>query len=210
MTVLAVAAISARMMAEAAARDGFDVVALDLFGDADTRRAAAAFVAIGEPGSLHIDAARVLAALRGLAARGDVMGWVAGSGFEGRPELLAQASLVLPLIGTAPGDVRRVRDPALFFAFLAAQGIGHPKVQSAPPAKPSGWHTTQIPLDTDLVRINDSHACRPEACCFLLLVTANLGRVRTTMAAKKKATKKKATKKKATKKKATRKTAARK
>ena len=139
MPVLAVAAISARMMAEAAARDGFDVVALDLFGDADTRRAAAAFVAIGEPGSLHIDAARVLAALRGLAARGDVMGWVAGSGFEGRPELLAQASLVLPLIGTAPGDVRRVRDPALFFAFLAAQGIGHPKVQSAPPAKPSGW-----------------------------------------------------------------------
>jgi len=36
---IAVAALSARMMAEASARDGFDVVALDLFGDADTREA---------------------------------------------------------------------------------------------------------------------------------------------------------------------------
>ena len=63
MTVLVVAAVSARMMAEAAARDGFEVVALDLFGDADTRRAAFAFLPIGEPPSLHIDAARVLAAL---------------------------------------------------------------------------------------------------------------------------------------------------
>ena len=42
MTVLAVAAVSARMLVEAARADGFDVVALDLFGDADTRRACAA------------------------------------------------------------------------------------------------------------------------------------------------------------------------
>ena len=36
--MLVVAAVSARMLAEAAARDGYAVVALDLFGDVDTRR----------------------------------------------------------------------------------------------------------------------------------------------------------------------------
>ena len=92
MAVLAVAAISARMMAEAAARDGFEVVALDLFGDADTRRVASAFLPIGEPPSLHINAARVLTVLAALAVCGDVAGWVAGSGFEGQPELLAQGA----------------------------------------------------------------------------------------------------------------------
>lgn len=139
MTVLVVAAVSARMMAEAAARDGFEVVALDLFGDADTRRAAFAFLPIGEPPSLHIDAARVLAALADLAVRGDVAGWVAGSGFEGRPELLAQGARLLPLIGTAADAVRRVRDPTLFFGFLAAQGIAHPPVQATRPVDPVGW-----------------------------------------------------------------------
>jgi predicted ATP-grasp superfamily ATP-dependent carboligase len=39
MPAIAVAAISARAMAEAAVSDGFKVVALDLFGDTDTRRA---------------------------------------------------------------------------------------------------------------------------------------------------------------------------
>ena len=39
MALLAVAAVSARLLAESAARDGYGVVALDVFGDADTRHA---------------------------------------------------------------------------------------------------------------------------------------------------------------------------
>ena len=54
MPTIAVAAISARAMAEAAASDGFKVVALDLFGDTDTRRAASRWLPIGAPGSLQI------------------------------------------------------------------------------------------------------------------------------------------------------------
>lgn len=141
MAVLAVAAISARMMAEAAQRDGFDVIALDLFGDTDTRRAASAFVPIGVPGTLNIDPARVLAALGDLAARADVLGWVAGSGFDGRPELLAAGAATLPLIGSSADGVARVRDPALFFGCLAAHGIAHPPVQSTPPTEATGWLT---------------------------------------------------------------------
>jgi predicted ATP-grasp superfamily ATP-dependent carboligase len=139
MAVFAVAALSARMMAEQAAREGFTAVALDLFGDVDTRRAAASWRPIGKPSSLHIDPARTLAALRELAGRAEVAGWVAGSGFEGQPGLLAQGARVLPLIGTAPEAVQRVRDPAQFFAFLSAQGIGHPQVQRTPPAEAAGW-----------------------------------------------------------------------
>ena len=148
MPVLAVAAISARMLAEAAAADGFEVVALDLFGDVDTRRACAQWWPIGEPGHLHIDADRLLSALAVLAARAaraaqdqsaEVVGWIAGSGFEGRPDLLARGAALLPLIGTSADAVRRVRDPQFFFDALDAQGIAHPPVLTTAPADANGW-----------------------------------------------------------------------
>ncbi|MGY4831070.1 ATP-grasp domain-containing protein [Sphaerotilaceae bacterium SBD11-9] len=126
---LAVAALSARLMAEASVRDGFDVVALDLFGDADTRDVASQWMSLGEPATLAIDDERTLAALRSLAQRGDVSGWVAGSGFEGRPGLLAEAAALLPLVGTSPSAVCRVRDPAQFFGVLASRRIPYPPVR---------------------------------------------------------------------------------
>lgn len=143
MQTIAVAAISARAMAETAASDGFNVVALDLFGDADTRRASSRWLPIGTPGSLRIDTASTLAALRKLAAEREsgepVVGWIAGSGFEGEPGLLEQGAAVLPLIGTAPVAVRRLRDPAAFFGFLTARVIAYPQVLLEPPDDPTGW-----------------------------------------------------------------------
>lgn len=147
MTALAVASISARMLAEAAVDDGFEVVALDLFGDADTRRACAEWHSIGDPASLSIDGARLLAALEALARRGRVAGWIAGSGFEGRPDLLEAGAALLPLIGTRGDTMRRVRDPQAFFAFLDAQGIAHPAVRMIAPEDASGW------------LVKDAHGC---------------------------------------------------
>jgi uncharacterized protein len=138
MSLIAVAAISARMLAEAARDDGFDVVALDLFGDADTRRACSQWLPIGRPGRLHIDDALALSALGSLAQRG-VQGWIAGSGFEGRPDLLERGAALLPLIGTTPDAVRRVRNPRTFFDFLDAQGIAHPPVRMTAPADGAAW-----------------------------------------------------------------------
>jgi predicted ATP-grasp superfamily ATP-dependent carboligase len=138
-TVLAVAAVSARMLAEAAARDGYEVIALDLFGDVDTCRAAARWLAIGTPERLRIDADALLAALGVLARRGNVAGWIAGAGLESSPELLAEAGRVLPLIATAPDAVRQVRDPETFFAALGTLGIPAPAVQRSLPDDPSGW-----------------------------------------------------------------------
>jgi predicted ATP-grasp superfamily ATP-dependent carboligase len=140
MPALAVAAVSARLLAEAAARDGYTVVALDCFGDADTRRASAAWHAIGRAGQpLHIDGVRALAALRQVAARGDAIGWIAGSGFEAEPECLAQGAAVLPLLGSAPAALRRLRAPSALFDRLDALAIAHPETRLDPPQGHAGW-----------------------------------------------------------------------
>jgi len=139
MNVLAVASISARLLAEAARDDGFEVVALDLFGDADTRRACSRWQRIGEAAAMDIDGNRLLAALGELAREGHVAGWIAGAGFEGQPDLLARGAALLPLFGTPAEAMRRLRNPHVFFDFLAAHGIAHPPVRSAPPDDAAGW-----------------------------------------------------------------------
>ena len=148
MAVIVIAALSARLLAEAAVRDGFDVVALDVFGDVDTRRAAVRWLPIGgaigaagAAGGSPLDPDRLLAALQEVSPRGgdEVIGWIPGSGFEGRPELLAAGADLLPLIGTAATNVRRVRDPGPFFGALAAAGIDHPATRLSAPDDRQGW-----------------------------------------------------------------------
>ncbi len=137
--MLALAALSARALAEAAAREGLRAVALDIFGDADTRRCSADWQPIGTPQAMRIDDDLFLAALDALAQRGEVRAWVAGSGFDGRPDLLEQGAARLPLLCTAGADVRRVREPQEFFRVLEAHGIGFPPLAFEPPAAPAGW-----------------------------------------------------------------------
>jgi len=135
---LVLTGLSVRMMSEQAVRDGYSALALDVFGDVDTRRVAAAWAGIGAPADLRIDAGRFLAGLARFADHEGVFGWVAGSGFEDRPELIEAGAQVLPLLGTPASAVRRVRDPRAFFAFLDAQGIAHPAVRFAVPSE-GGW-----------------------------------------------------------------------
>ena len=90
---MAVAALSARALAEWARADGRPVLALDAFGDADTRRAAVRWAGIGSAEGLRIDGQRLLDEL----ARPGLQVWVAGSGFEAQPELLEAAASRLPL-----------------------------------------------------------------------------------------------------------------
>ena len=139
---LVVAGLSARLLAEGAARDGYRVVALDAFGDLDTRRCAAHWRPIGARGAgggPRLDPDRTVQALHAAAREPGVLGWVAGSDFECEPELLARAAGALPLIGTPPEAVRRVREPAVFFAALARHGLPHPETRLEPPADPRGW-----------------------------------------------------------------------
>jgi len=134
---LLVAGLSARLLAEAAHAAGYRPVAADLFGDQDTR-AVGEWHCCGEAGALRIRADALLPLLQAAAQDGDCLGWVAGSGFEGQPDLLARGAATLPLIGNAPEVVARVRDPVTFFAALGALGIPHPPTGREPPAA-LGW-----------------------------------------------------------------------
>ncbi|MGE5118385.1 MAG: ATP-grasp domain-containing protein [Betaproteobacteria bacterium] len=140
MALLAVAAVSARLLAEAAQREGFEAVALDCFRDVDTRRAAREWHATGKAGeALRIDGERVLALLRDLAAQGEAAGWIAGAGFEPLPDVLEAGAALLPLIGCPPAVWRRVTAPLIFFERLDALGIAHPEVRFDAPPHPAGW-----------------------------------------------------------------------
>ena len=143
---LAFVATSARSLVECARASGFSPIALDVFGDIDTGRLAEACVHIGGAG-LAMDRDALLPALAGLRARGDVAGWVAGSGFEAQLDLLAEAAHVLPLIGNQPDTVCRVRSPADFAALLDALGIVQPGFSVVRPLDARGW------------LVKDAHAC---------------------------------------------------
>jgi predicted ATP-grasp superfamily ATP-dependent carboligase len=134
-----VAGLSARPLAESARQAGWRVIALDLFGDADTRRASLHWHRIGDPASMAIDPVRLRAALHQAAREPGVIGWIAGSGFEPLPQALAMELPGLPLLGMPAAAVRRVRDPASFFPLLARLGLEHPQVSLEPPASPQGW-----------------------------------------------------------------------
>ncbi len=128
MPTLIVAALSARWLAEAASREGFEVIALDVFGDVDTRRVSRLWRSIGVPGTLRIDPQALRSELTAARLQTGVIGWLAGPGFDGRSAWLAQGGSHLALLGMQPAAAQRVRDPRAFFAGLAARRIDHPPV----------------------------------------------------------------------------------
>lgn len=135
-----VVAVSARALTEAVARSGRPVLAIDLFGDVDTRAAARAVAVVA--GSLDDgpELAAVLAAGDRLAAaHGEPAGLVVGSGFEHRPAALAELGARWPLLGCPPQAVAAVKHPARLAALCAALSIPHPEIAATPPADPDGW-----------------------------------------------------------------------
>ena len=136
---LVVAGISVRAMAESARAAGWDVVALDLFGDRDTLRASRRWLPIGDAATLAIDPMALAAALRSAAQSPGVIGWVAGSGFEADPALLEAGGSGLPLLGMPAGAVAAVRDARHFFATLDRLGLAHPPVAFSRPELAHGW-----------------------------------------------------------------------
>ncbi len=136
---LLIAGQSVRAAAQAAQRDGFGVVALDLFGDTDTRAASVAWQPLAQrPGApWQIDPASLRAALAALPAEGaPITGLAVTGGFEA--DAAALADLPLPWLGTPPAAIAQLRDPAQFFAALDAYGIAHPAVSLTPVVRP-GW-----------------------------------------------------------------------
>lgn len=135
--------LSVRAAAEATRRDGWRVIGLDAFGDADTRAAChhwepLALQPDGSPCAWQLDLPELDRLLRrigpprgawllpcsGLPREGATLGpWLAGWHSE----------LGLHWAGSAPCEVAALRDPRRFFSVLDTLGISHPSVRLSPP-----------------------------------------------------------------------------
>ena len=135
---VAVAGLSARMLAQSAAHAGYQVAALDLFGDRDTRRYAKLWLDTGGNG-LSIDRDKLQAALERVVRLPKLIGYVVGSGIEPHIGWLQQTAKLPRLIGNDAGATAAVRDPRRFFPLLDELRIAHPEVAFLPPERPEGW-----------------------------------------------------------------------
>jgi len=130
--LVAVAGLSARMLAQSARRAGLRTAALDIFGDRDTREASALWFDVAGDG-LAIDPNRLVDALRRIAGLPRVAGWIAGSGTEPFVDELAGLRGLPALIGNSPSARHAVREPRRFFALLDELGVPHPAVSFTRP-----------------------------------------------------------------------------
>ena len=131
------------MLAQSARRGGFRPLALDLFGDLDTRQAAH-WVSIANMRGNDIDPQRLEAALTRLATLPGVLGWVAGGGLEDRLDVMGRCGRAMRMIGNGPAVVAACKEPAAFFCMLTRFGIEHPETRLDPPATSSGWLSKRV------------------------------------------------------------------
>jgi predicted ATP-grasp superfamily ATP-dependent carboligase len=115
------------MLAELAVADGYEVVALDYFGDVDLRAIA--------PGAT----ARSNDALAALATDVDVRALVYGAGFENRPDLVRQLADGRELLGTAPDRLADVRDPWAVGAAASTAGARFPETRASGARDGGAW-----------------------------------------------------------------------
>jgi predicted ATP-grasp superfamily ATP-dependent carboligase len=132
-----VAAVSARPFVKAAAQAGYHVIAMDVFADADTQRAAhqAFKITYANGGFVADEVERILSQLD----LSDVIGFVYGSGFEAQPDLLERIEARLPLLGNRPIVVRNLKRAPQFFTLLDALYIPHPAVCFKALENAQGW-----------------------------------------------------------------------
>jgi predicted ATP-grasp superfamily ATP-dependent carboligase len=111
-------AVSARMLAQLAVADGYQVTALDRFGDVDLRAVAPGATAPSND------------ALAALAAGVDADAVVYGGGLENRPDLVQQLAHGRELLGTPPERLAAARDPWAVGAAARAAGARAPETRS--------------------------------------------------------------------------------
>lgn len=145
--ILAIVAVSARALAEAArhcrAFRRTRLIALDWFADQDLLEAADHAEQLPTRRNGGFAERPLLKALRRLVPDGSTL--VLGSGFESRLPLLARLAARYRLVGNAPGVLARVKDPTQFFPLLARLRIPHPQIaQEVPEDDPDRWLIKRI------------------------------------------------------------------
>jgi predicted ATP-grasp superfamily ATP-dependent carboligase len=134
-----IAAASGRALAASARRGGYAPLVADFFGDEDTAAAAEAHIRLDQGLAHGMSSALIIAALERLASPREPAGIVCGTGFEDRPELLADIAQRWTLFGNGPAVVARTKDPLAFAKLCDESGVGHPDTSLAPPPDPANW-----------------------------------------------------------------------
>lgn len=134
------AAASARALAASAARAGYRISILDLFGDSDLAPLVShsAQLPRGRQGGFETRALLAAIARMAPASRRPKVGFVYGSGFEDRPELLAAIARRCVIFGNSLETLQLCKEPFAFAAVLDGLGLPRPGVRrDAPPARDS-------------------------------------------------------------------------
>ncbi len=119
--------ISARAAAESAARTGYNLLVLDIFGDLDLSRIYPSYSLMRDFQHLHALPGSATEKLYLCSKDLDFTEVVYGSGFENHPELVeGWVSDGKAIFGNSARTLRRVRDWEKLFEFLASEKISFP------------------------------------------------------------------------------------
>ncbi len=136
---LIVVAQSARALASAAKRAGYAPLAIDLFGDDDTRAISRATIALEGGLSRGLRRPALIDALRNFVRRYDPIGLVYGAGFEHQPGLIAALAREVRVYGANADSLSRAKDPVAIALACAGAQVAHPQVEFEPPVDCDGW-----------------------------------------------------------------------
>src|SRR5437016_753752 len=135
MTRVLLAGVSTRGFAESAARAGYDVIAVDGFGDLDLRACATEVHVVRVGGRFRARAA--VAAVRDVSCEAAVY----EAGFENHPGAVRALAARRVLWGNPPAILARARDPRRLARVVGKAGLPAPRVRLTRPAPGvrGGW-----------------------------------------------------------------------
>ena len=135
MTRVLLAGVSTRGFAESAARAGYDVIAVDGFGDLDLRACATEVHVVRVGGRFRARAA--VAAVRDVSCEAAVY----EAGFENHPGAVRALAARRVLWGNPPAVLARARDPRRLARVVGKAGLPAPRVRLTRPAPGvrGGW-----------------------------------------------------------------------
>lgn len=155
---LLVIAQSARMLTQMAINAGFVPVAIDCFGDSDTRQLALDTLKVA---SLAL--ADVLPAVEAMRKTHGLTHLVYGSGFEHCSETLDFLEKDWIVLGNSVEVFRCFQDKPAFFARLAALSIPHPETSFSSPEGGGNWLIKPMRGEggTDITRYDPDASIKP-------------------------------------------------
>ena len=138
-----IAAASGRAMASSARRAGYAPFVVDYFADQDTLECAERCVRIEGGLADGFQLEPLMAACERAVGARSIEGFVYGSGFEDRPELISAMAERWRLFGNRADVVARVKDPIAFSRLCADCDIPHPETRLEKPRDPRQWLARQ-------------------------------------------------------------------